>query len=331
MKILVTGGAGYIGSHTVRALLAQGHEVIVLDNLSRGHRGAVPAAVRLVVDDIHHIDAVRNLLQQEQIEAVVHFAAHSQVGESMENPTIYYDNNTVGSYCLLEAVRQAGVKYFVFSSTAAVYGEPAAVPITEDMPYAPTNVYGETKLMIERMLAQFSRAYGLRYVALRYFNAAGAAADGTIGEDHTPETHLIPLVLQAALGQRRSIKIFGTDYPTEDGTCIRDYIHVADLADAHCRVLDYLHGGGQSQYFNLGSQHGFSVRQIIETAKHVTGRDFLVEEAPRRAGDPAVLIAGSGKIRDIVGWQPRCSDVETIIAHAWKWHCGHENGYGDKK
>jgi UDP-glucose 4-epimerase len=223
------------------------------------------------------------------------------------------------------------VKYFVFSSTAAVYGEPEETPITEDMPYAPTNVYGQTKLMIERMLAQFSRAYGLRYVALRYFNAAGAAADGTIGEDHAPETHLIPLVLQAALGQRKSIKIFGTDYPTPDGTCIRDYIHVTDLADAHCRVLDYLFKGGESQYFNLGSQNGFSVREIIEAAKKVTGRDFLVEEAPRRAGDPAILIAGSAKIREVTGWQPQHSEVENIIADAWKWHSTHLEGYGDKK
>ena len=199
------------------------------------------------------------------------------------------------------------------------------------MPYAPTNVYGQTKLMIERMLAQFSRAYGLRYVALRYFNAAGAAGDGTIGEDHAPETHLIPLVLQAALGQRKSIKIFGTDYPTPDGTCIRDYIHVTDLADAHCRVLDYLFKGGESQYFNLGSQNGFSVREIIEAAKKVTGRDFLVEEAPRRAGDPAILIAGSAKIREVTGWQPRHSEVENIIADAWKWHSTHLEGYGDKK
>ena len=331
MNVLVTGGAGYIGSHTVRALLAQGHHVIVLDNLSRGHRAAVPPQVPLLIEDIHHIDTVRQILQDYQIEAVMHFAAHSQVGESMENPTIYYDNNVVGSYSLLEAVRQAGVKYFVFSSTAAVYGEPEKTPITEDMPYCPTNVYGQTKLMIEHMLAQFSRAYGLRYVALRYFNAAGASSDGSIGEDHTPETHLIPLILQAALGQRKSIKIFGTDYPTPDGTCIRDYIHVTDLADAHCRVLAYLAQGGQSQYFNLGSQHGFSVREMIETAKTVTGRDFLVEEAPRRAGDPAVLIAGSEKIRQVTGWQPQHSQVKTIIADAWNWHLHHVKGYDDKK
>ncbi|WP_301859436.1 UDP-glucose 4-epimerase GalE [uncultured Megasphaera sp.] len=331
MNVLVTGGAGYIGSHTVRALLAQGHHVTVLDNLSRGHRGAVPDGVPLVVEDIHHVDAVRNILTDGAFDAVMHFAAHSQVGESMEHPSMYYDNNVVGSYCLLEAVRQAGVPYFVFSSTAAVYGEPEKTPITEDMPYCPTNVYGQTKLMIETMLAQFSRAYGLKYVALRYFNAAGAAPDGTIGEDHAPETHLIPLILQTALGQRRSIKIFGTDYPTPDGTCIRDYIHVTDLADAHCRVLAYLAQGGASQYFNLGSQHGFSVRDMIQTAKAVTGRDFPVEEAPRRAGDPAVLIAGSEKIRQVTGWQPQRSDIQTIIADAWQWHRLHPEGYGDTK
>ncbi len=330
MHILVTGGAGYIGSHTVRALLRQGHDVTVLDNLSRGHRGAVPPDVPLIVEDIHHIDAVRRVLQERKIDGVMHFAAHSQVGESMEQPTIYYDNNVVGSYCLLEAVRQAGVPYFVFSSTAAVYGEPDKTPITEDMPYCPTNVYGQTKLMIEQMLAQFSRAYGLRYVALRYFNAAGASPDGTIGEDHTPETHLIPLILQTALGQRQHICIFGTDYPTPDGTCIRDYIHVVDLADAHCRVLSYLAQGGQSQYFNLGSQNGFSVREMIEAAKTVTGRDFAVEEGPRRSGDPAVLIAGSEKIRRITGWQPQHSQVEQIIADAWNWHQHHVHGYADK-
>lgn len=331
MKILVTGGAGYIGSHTVRALLEKGHDVIVLDNLSRGHVGAVPSSVQLIREDIHHISAVRDLLEREHIQGVMHFAAHSQVGESMENPSMYYDNNVVGSYCLLEAVRQANVPYMVFSSTAAVYGEPDKTPITEDMPYAPTNVYGQTKLMIEHMLAQYSRAYGLRYVALRYFNAAGAASDGTIGEDHAPETHLIPLILQTALGQRQSIKVFGTDYPTPDGTCIRDYIHVTDLADAHVRVLDYLAGGGASQYFNLGTQNGMSVREMIAVAKEVTQRDFKVEEAPRRPGDPAILIASSDKIRQVTGWMPTHSDVKNIIADAWNWHYGHPNGYGDTK
>ena len=217
-----------------------------------------------------------------------------------------------------------------FPSTAAVYGEPEQTPITEDMPYCPTNVYGQTKLMIEQMLAQFSRAYGLRYAALRYFNAAGASRDGSIGEDHTPETHLIPLILQTAQGIRDHITIFGTDYPTEDGTCIRDYIHVVDLADAHCRVLQYLAEGGQPQAFNLGSQHGFSVRDMISAAKAVTGRDFAVEEGPRRAGDPAALVASSEKIRRLTGWQPQYSQIETIIADAWKWHSGHPNGYDDK-
>lgn len=330
MNVLVTGGAGYIGSHTVQALLKRGYHVVVLDNLSRGHRGAVPDGVRLVVEDIHHGDAVCALLKEEHIEAVMHFAAHSQVGESMDNPTIYYDNNVVGSYCLLEAVRRAGVQYFVFSSSAAVYGEPAQTPITEDMPYCPTNVYGQTKLMIEQMLAQFCRAYGLQYAALRYFNAAGASPEGTIGEDHTPETHLIPLILQAAQGVRQSITIFGTDYPTADGTCIRDYIHVVDLADAHCRVLQYLLDGGQPQSFNLGSQHGFSVREMIDAAKRVTGRDFTVQEGVRRAGDPAVLIASSEKIRRLTGWQPQHSHIETIIADAWKWHSSHPKGYDDK-
>ena len=329
MKILVTGGAGYIGSHAVKALLERGHGVVVIDNLSRGHKGAVPPAARLVVEDIHHIEAVQALMEEEHIEAVMHFAAHSQVGESMEKPSMYYDNNVVGSYCLLEAVRRAGVPYFVFSSSAAVYGEPEQTPITETMPYCPTNVYGQTKLMIEQMLAQFSRAYGLKYAALRYFNAAGAAADGTIGEDHAPETHLIPLILQTAQGIRKNITIFGVDYPTADGTCIRDYVHVTDLADAHCRVLDYLVGGGQSQAFNLGSQHGFSVREIIRAAKAVTGQEFSVVEGSRRAGDPAILVASSEKIRKLTGWQPRHSEIETILADAWRWHSRHPNGYGD--
>lgn len=328
MNVLVTGGAGYIGSHAVRALLARGYGVVVLDNLSRGHKAAVPHGVRLAEEDIHHTDAVAALLKEERIDAVMHFAAHSQVGESMEKPSIYYDNNVVGSYCLLEAVRRASVPYFVFSSTAAVYGEPDRTPITEDMPYCPTNVYGQTKLMIEQMLAQFGRAYGLHYAALRYFNAAGAARDGSIGEDHSPETHLIPLILQAAQGLRDNITIFGTDYPTPDGTCIRDYIHVADLAEAHCLVLEYLCGGGASQAFNLGSQHGFSVREMIEAAGAVTGKDIPVEEGPRRAGDPAVLIASSEKIRRLTGWQPRNSRIETIIADAWRWHCSHPGGYG---
>ncbi len=328
MNVLVTGGAGYIGSHAVKSLLERGHSVLVLDNLSRGHRAAVPQDVRLIVEDIHHMDAVTNILKEERIDGVMHFAAHSQVGESMENPTVYYDNNVVGSYCLIEAMRRASVPYFVFSSTAAVYGEPDETPITEDMPYCPTNVYGQTKLMIEQMLAQFGRTYGLKYAALRYFNAAGASPDGTIGEDHAPETHLIPLILKAAQGLREQITIFGTDYPTPDGTCIRDYIHVADLADAHCLVLQYLIDGGSSQAFNLGSQHGFSVREMIKAAGIVTGKHIPVAEGPRRAGDPAVLVASSEKIRRLTGWQPRHSRIETIIGDAWRWHSAHPYGYG---
>lgn len=271
MNILVTGGAGYIGSHAVRALKEKGHVPVVLDNLSRGHKKAVPKDVQLIVEDIHHIEGIREVLCREKIEGVMHFAAHSQVGESMENPTIYYDNNVVGTWSLLEAMRLEDISYLVFSSTAAVYGEPEKVPIIETDPYNPTNVYGQTKLMIEMMLEQFHRAYGLNYAALRYFNAAGASPDGTIGEDHHPETHLIPLILQAAAGRRASVGIFGTDYSTPDGTCIRDYIHVTDLAEAHCRVLDYLVKGGKSQSFNLGSQHGFSVREMIDAAKKSDG------------------------------------------------------------
>lgn len=330
MKVLVTGGAGYIGSHAVRALLEKGHEAVVLDNLSRGHRGAVPTDVKLIIEDIHNTDIVQTILETERIEGVMHFAAHSRVGESMENPTVYYDNNVVGSWSLMEAVRRAGVPNFVFSSTAAVYGEPEVTPITETMPHEPTNVYGQTKLIIEQMLAQFARAYGLHYASLRYFNAAGASPDASIGEDHVPETHLIPLILQAALGIRDSISIFGTDYPTLDGTCIRDYIHVVDLADAHCRVLEYLVDGGTSQAFNLGSQNGFSVREMIRAAKEVTGRNFTVKEAPRRAGDPAVLIASSEKFRKATTWRPQFSDIGTIIEHAWKWHKTHPNGYKKK-
>ena len=329
MNILVTGGAGYIGSHTVKALLAQGHNVVVIDNLSRGHRAAVPEEIPFYVVDIHDIDRVQHIMEDMNIDAVMHFAAHSQVGESMENPTIYYDNNVVGSYSLLEAVRRAGVKYFVFSSTAAVYGEPEQTPITEDMPYHPTNVYGQTKLMIETMLAQFSRAYGLRYVALRYFNAAGADGSGTIGEDHTPETHLIPLILQTALGQRDSIKIFGTDYPTPDGTCIRDYIHVTDLAQAHILAMDYLMNGGESNIFNLGNGVGFTVKEVIDTAREVTGHPIPAKTTPRRAGDPAQLIASSEKARRVLGWHPEHADLREIIETAWNWHKNHPNGFAD--
>lgn len=329
MKILVTGGAGYIGSHTVKALLATGHSPVVLDNLSRGHEGAVPKGVTFYKKNIEDGD-LSELLHSEGIEGIMHFAAHSQVGESMINPAIYYENNVVGSYKLIEAARKAGIKYFVFSSTAAVYGEPEVVPIEESSPLTPTNVYGRTKLMIEQMLSDYSAIYGLNYVALRYFNAAGSEGDGSIGEDHHPETHLIPVVMQAALKQREAVTVFGTDYPTEDGTCIRDYIHVCDLAVAHVLAMEYLEKGGPSRIYNLGSEHGFSVKAIIDTVKKVTGVDFSVVEGERRAGDPAVLIASSNRIREELGWVPTKSNVENVIKDAWTWHVAHPKGYGDR-
>ncbi|KAF1682873.1 UDP-glucose 4-epimerase GalE [Veillonella sp. R32] len=326
MNILVTGGAGYIGSHTVRALQKAGHTPIVLDNLSRGHVESLPAGVEFINMDIAD-PALVKLLKEKQIDGVMHFAAHSQVGESMTNPMIYYENNVVGSFHLIESVRQAGVKYFVFSSTAAVYGEPEVVPIKEDARLAPTNVYGRTKLMIEQMLQDYSQIYGLRYVALRYFNAAGADSSGEIGEDHTPETHLIPLILEAALGKRPNITIFGTDYDTADGTCVRDYIHVNDLASAHILSMEYLRDGGASNYFNLGSGNGFSVKEIVDATKTVTGVDFPVAIGERRAGDPGTLIASSEKAQTVLGWKPVHSDVTQVIKDAWQWHQGHPNGY----
>lgn len=329
MRILVTGGAGYIGSHTVRALLQAGHTPIVLDNFSRGHKGAIPSDVKCIEMDIADPQVVQ-VLQDNQIDGIMHFAAHSQVGESMVNPAIYYENNVVGSYHLIESARKAGIRYFVFSSTAAVYGEPEVVPIVETAPLHPTNVYGRTKLMIENMLRDYSSVYDMNYVALRYFNAAGADVSGEIGEDHTPETHLIPLVLQAAQGVRSSITVFGTDYPTEDGTCIRDYIHVTDLASAHVLAMDYLANGGASTVFNLGSGNGFSVNSIIDAAKAVTNIDIPVKYGNRRAGDPAVLIASSQKIKDVLHWNPQHSEVNQVLRDAWRWHEQHPHGYDDK-
>ena len=327
MNILVTGGAGYIGSHTVRALAAAGFTPIVFDNLSTGHAASVPKGTPLVVGDIHDINFVCRTLMKYDIKGVVHFAASSLVGESMENPAKYYENNVEGTLHLLLGMKKAGVSKIVFSSTAAVYGEPEKTPIEEDFPHNPTNVYGRTKLVIEHMLADFTAAYNFRYVALRYFNAAGALEDGSIGEDHNPESHLIPLVLKAAQGVRDHIAIYGTDYPTEDGTCIRDYIHVVDLADAHVLALQYLLKGGASNVFNLGSENGFSVRDIIDTAKSVTGIDFTVTEEARRAGDPAILIASSAKCKSVLGWNPTHSDTKEIIASAWRWHKAHPYGY----
>lgn len=319
MTILVTGGAGYIGSHTVRELLKARQKVVVYDNLSTGHTWAVPDSVPLVKADIADQLQMIKALRNYEVKAVVHFAASSLVGESMADPAKYYRNNVAGTLALLEMLREAGVKQIVFSSTAAVYGEPEAWPITEEMPLAPTNVYGRTKLVIEGMLKDFTAAYGLRYVSLRYFNAAGALAGGGIGEDHHPETHLIPLILQTASGRRQRIDVYGTDYPTPDGTCIRDYIHVTDLAAAHVLALKHLAAGGESRVYNLGSETGFSVREVIGKAKEITGVDFPVREADRRSGDPAMLVASAARIRQELGWKPVYSDLDRIIRSAWAW------------
>lgn len=327
MNILVTGGAGYIGSHVVEELQKSGFTPIVYDNLSTGHAAAVPEDVQLIEGDIHDVAFAKHIMEQFKIDAVIHFAANSLVGESMENPAKYYFNNVEGSLHLLEAMRGAGVDKIVFSSTAAVYGEPEAVPIKEDSNLHPTNVYGRTKLVIEGMLADYDMAYDMRYAALRYFNAAGASPTRDIGEDHSPESHLIPLVLKTAQGVRKQVAIFGTDYSTEDGTCVRDYVHVCDLATAHVLALKHLLAGGASRVYNLGSENGFSVRQIINSAKSVTCVDFPVVEEARRAGDPAVLIASSEKIRSELGWVPGHSTVEEVIRTAWKWHKNHPHGY----
>lgn len=328
MAILVTGGAGYIGSHTVADLLERGEEVVVIDNLLTGHREALLGG-KLYEGDLRDKELLTRIFAENDITAVIHFAASSLVGESMQNPFKYYDNNVYGAMCLLDAMQQAGVKKIVFSSTAATYGEPEKVPIEESDRTEPANVYGETKLMMERMMNWFDKVHGIRYVALRYFNAAGAHTSGKIGEDHRPESHLIPLVLQTALGQREFISVFGEDYPTEDGTCVRDYIHVSDLADAHIKSVEYLNNEGASNVFNLGNGQGFSVKQVIETAVKVTGRDIPVKFEARRSGDPAVLVASSDKARSLLGWKPSYNQLEDIISGAWQWHESHPQGYGN--
>jgi len=327
MAVLVTGGAGYIGSHAVAALLEKGEDVVVVDNLYQGHREAVLGG-KLYVGDLRDEAFLARVFAENDIDGVIHFAANSLVGESMQNPGKYYHNNVYGTLCLLEAMKKADVKRIVFSSTAATYGEPEKVPIDEFDRTLPTNAYGETKLAMEKMIRWFDHAHGVKYVSLRYFNAAGAHASGKIGEDHNPESHLIPLVLQVALGQREFISVFGDDYPTEDGTCIRDYIHVSDLADAHVLALDRLRRGGGSAVYNLGNGTGFSVKQVIELSREVTGHPIPARVEARRAGDPAVLVASSERARSELGWKPGRDKLADIISSAWEWHRSHPRGYG---
>lgn len=330
MAILVLGGAGYIGSHTVYELIDAGRDVVVADNLLTGFRQAVHPKARFYQMDIRDKGALDTLFQAEQIEGVIHFAASSQVGESMSDPLKYYDNNLYGTMVLLKSMVEHGVDKIVFSSTAATYGEPEHVPIVETDRQLPTNPYGESKLIVEHMLKWCDAAHGLKFVALRYFNVAGAWHDGSIGEDHRPETHLIPVILQVAQGKRDKLSLFGADYPTRDGTCVRDYIHVEDLIDAHFLALEYLKEGNPSAAFNLGNGQGFSNREIIEAARKVTGHPIPVTEEGRRPGDPATLIASSQKAMDVLGWKPRHPDVEDVIASAWKWHAAHPDGYGEE-
>lgn len=328
MRILVTGGAGYIGSHAVRLFLDRGHDVTILDNLVYGHRAAVPAE-RLVVADLNETARLDQLLLEKRIEAIVHFAAWTYVGESVLEPAKYWQNNLVNTLHLLEAARRHRISRFVFSSTAATFGMPEAMPITEETPQRPINPYGQSKLAVEKALADFARAYQWGFAAMRYFNASGARADGSIGEDHTPETHLIPLVIQAAVGRRPHIEVFGTNYPTPDGTCIRDYIHVEDLAEAHLLALEKLQPG-KGLHYNLGIGKGYSVREVIHAVEEVTGFKVPVKEGPRRSGDPPELIASSARIQQELGWRPKYTDLESIVATAWKWHQAHPKGYNDR-
>ena len=327
MAILVLGGAGYIGSHTVYELIDAGREVVVADNLQTGFRAAVHPKAKFYRLDIRDRGALDTLFQAEAIEGVIHFAASSQVGESMSDPLKYYDNNLHGTMVLLQSMVSHGVDKIVFSSTAATYGEPERVPILENDKTSPTNCYGETKLSMEHMMGWVSQAHGLRYVALRYFNACGAHPSGAIGEAHDPETHLVPIILQVPNGKRDYVSIYGDNYPTKDGTCVRDYIHVTDLAQAHILALDYLLKGGENNVFNLGNGAGFTVKEVIDPARAVTGHPIPAEVAPRRAGDPAQLVASSQKAKDVLGWKPRYDDLATILSTAWAWHRSHPNGF----
>lgn len=319
MAILVCGGAGYIGSHINKELHKEGYETVVFDSLIYGHREAVKWG-EFVQGDLSNIEDIEKAFREHEIEAVFHFAAFAYVGESVDEPEKYYYNNVTNTLNLLQVMRKYGCKKIIFSSTCATYGEPEKVPITEDMPQNPINPYGATKLMVERIFKDYQRAYGLEYVVLRYFNAAGADPDGEIGESHNPETHIIPLVLDAASGKRADIKVFGTDYDTPDGSCIRDYIHVTDLASAHLLALHHLEKGGQSDFFNLGNTLGTSVLEVVESVKKVTGREFTVTLADRRAGDPAKLVGASEKAQRVLGWKPIYGNIDTIVKHAWNWH-----------
>lgn len=327
MTILVLGGAGYIGSHGVDQLIEKGYQVVVVDNLQTGHKEAIHKEACFYQGDIRNKAFLQDIFKKEDIDGVLHFAANSLVGESMEQPLTYFNNNVYGTQVVLEVMEEFDVKKIVFSSSAATYGEAKVMPIAESAPTNPTNPYGETKLMMEKMLKWCEEAYQMNYVALRYFNVAGAKINGQIGEDHTPETHLIPLVLQTALGQRAELSIFGNDYDTPDGTCIRDYVHVQDLIAAHILALEYLEAGNSSNIFNLGSSTGFSVQEIVEAARKITGKEIPTKVEARRAGDPSTLVAASQKAQDTLGWKPEYTTMDTIIESAWNWHVNHPKGY----
>jgi UDP-glucose 4-epimerase len=326
MAILVTGGAGYIGSVAVEDLAKKGEKVVVLDNLVYGHREAVGENVTFYEGEIGDQDLVGKIIREHAVEACMHFSAYAYVGESVEKPQIYYENNFVQTLKLLEVLIKNNVKKFIFSSTCATFGEPNYVPIDEKHPQNPVNPYGWSKFMVERVLADYDRAYDLKFVALRYFNACGASEN--CGEHHDPETHLIPLILFAAQGKRDAISIFGDDYPTPDGTAIRDYIHISDLSQAHLLALDYLRGGGQSEFINLGNGNGYSVKEVVEAARKITGKNVAAKISPRRAGDPSKLIADATKAKEVLGWNPQFPEIEKIIESAWKWHEANPSGYG---
>lgn len=331
MSVLVLGGAGYIGSHMVDRLIEKGHDVVVVDNLVTGHRDAVHPDAKFYEGDLADQPFMREVFKENpQVDAVIHFAAFSLVGESMTEPLKYFDNNTAGMIKLLEVMNEFGIKKIVFSSTAATYGIPEKMPIHEDDPQNPINPYGESKLMMEKIMRWADQAYGIKFVALRYFNVAGAKPDGTIGEDHHPETHLMPIVLEVAMGKRDKLMIFGDDYDTQDGTNVRDYVHPFDLADAHILAVEYLRAGNDSNAFNLGSSTGFSNLEILKAAREVTGKEIPAEIGPRRGGDPDKLIAASDKAREVLGWQPQFDDIHKIIQTAWNWHTSHPNGYNDR-